>query len=207
MRKVIGVVAIGVCAAIAAVPLLADDKKPQQPGGDAMKAMMEAWAKQAAPGEHHAHLKPLAGKWESVGKFRMAPEAPWQESNSTSTAEWILGGRFLSQKISGEAMEGMTYAFEGFGVLGYDNLKQKYVSIWMDNMATMIMSAEGTCDSSGRVITFESAEFENPMTGQKESMKSIYRIESNSKYILEMYQPAPDGSEFMSMVIVSTRAS
>ena len=37
--------------------------------------------------------------------------------------------------------------------MGYDKLKEKYVNLWIDDMSTMVMIAEGTADSSGKVIT------------------------------------------------------
>ena len=48
------------------------------------KAMMEKMMQLAAPGEHHAHMQALAGKWQQTSKFRMTPEAPWMESKSES---------------------------------------------------------------------------------------------------------------------------
>ena len=195
------------CALLAGmtIPRMVQDQPPGESGSDDMAKMMEAWMKTASPGEHHGHLKPLAGAWDLAGKFRMGPAAPWTESKSRSKAEWILGGRFLTQTIVGEPMEGMPGPFEGFGVVGYDNIKGKYVSVWMDNMGTMMMVSEGTCDDEGQTITFVSEPYQNPFTGQKTRLKSVYRIVSNDKYVLSMYEPGPDGKEYLGMELTHTR--
>lgn len=187
------------------------DKKPeaQPPAGgqpsEAEKAMMEAYKKIAAPGPHHDQLKPLAGKWEIAGKFRMDAAAPWTETKSKSANEWILGGRFLTQKVNGDPMMPGEPPFEGFGILGFDNQSQKFVSTWMDNMGTMIMTAEGTGDAAGKVITFK-GDYVDPMTNQKTWMKTVYKIESNDKYMIEMYGPDQAGKEFLVMELTHTRA-
>ena len=96
------------------------------------QAMMERMMKLAAPGEHHAHLEMMAGNWQQANRMRMGPDAPWIESKSTSSAEFILGGRFLTQTYKGEAMMGSPQPFEGFGIMGFDNQKAKYTSLWLD---------------------------------------------------------------------------
>ena len=175
-------------------------------GGDAdgMDAMMATFMKMAAPGEHHAHLKALSGRWNAVGKFRMDPSAPFIESKSEGVYEWILGGRFLKQQVKGEPMMGMPAAFEGFGILGYDNMSHKHTFVWMDNMGTMTMSGEGECTDAGKVTTYMS-KFTDPMSGQESYMKSVYRIEGPDRYVLEMYSPGPEGKEFLAMELVNTR--
>lgn len=173
-------------------------------GDEAMKKMMEEYMKIAAPGENHKLLNPLAGKWQAAGRFRMTPDAPWTESKSEADSEWVLGGRFLLQKVKGDPMMGMPQPFEGLGLMGYDNGKKKFIFSWADNMGTMIMAGEGSADSTGKTITFMS-NCEDPMTKKPTSMKSVYKVESNDKYVLQMYQPAPDGKEFLAMEIVNTR--
>ena len=42
----------------------------------------------------------------------------------------------------------MGMSFEGMGVTGYDNLKGKYDTIWMDNMASGMMHGTGSFDET-----------------------------------------------------------
>ncbi len=164
----------------------------------AMAAMMKAMS----PGEHHAHLKPLAGPWKLVIKHRMTQEMPWEESTGTTDAEFIMGGRFLAQKTTGEGMMGMP--FEGMGIMGYDNAKGEYVSTWIDNMGTGIAVMKGQCSNDGKVISFEARLF-NPMTGEDIDTRFVYRIESPDRFIMESYMPGADGKMFMNMEIVNVR--
>src|SRR5262245_21194910 len=123
-------------------PMLAQD--PAKAGGSPDE-MMKAMLKAAAVGPHHGHLRQLAGKWSIQGKYRMAPDTPWQDHKSECTTEAVLGGRFLERNYKGEPMLGVPGPFEGIGFLGYDNEKQKYISFWVDNLGTMMLTAEGTC--------------------------------------------------------------
>ena len=83
-------------------------------------------------------------------------------------------------------------------------MTRKHTYVWVDNFGTMTMTGEGHCTDDGKVMTFMS-KFLDPMTGEQSYMKSVYRIESPDRYVLEMYGPRPDGGEFLSMELVSTR--
>ncbi|GMU37382.1 MAG: DUF1579 family protein [Phycisphaerae bacterium] len=216
MSKKVIVALLGLLSVGLLAPVIAQDKKPEgaKPAGGQEgqpapspeeQAMMEAWAKLASPGPHHEHLKPLAGNWNVEGKWRMAEEAPWTPSNSKAKTEWILGGRFLHQHYKGDPMmPGDPTPFEGYGIVGYDNQKQKYVSAWVDNMGTMIMMSEGTCDSSGKTVTF-TAKFMDPMMNKETWMKMEYKIEGEDKYTLSMFAPDMTGKEYLMMVLTHTR--
>ena len=116
-----------------------EEKKAEASGmPEDMQKMMEAWAKYASPGEHHAALDSMAGDWKIEGKFRMSPESEWMDSPSKASIEWVLGGRFLRQEVSSPPSPMMPQPFEGVGYLGYDNGAQRYVSSWMDTMSTVL---------------------------------------------------------------------
>src|SRR5205085_1784890 len=146
MRRLVGIGCFVAALAMLSVPIIAQDKKPQKPeamgekpaaadekagGQPDMGKMMEDMKKTATPGMNHEYLKSLAGDWDIAGKFRMSADDKWQESKSRSHAEFILGDRFLTQKIKGDPMPGAESAgpFEGFGILGYDNDKKKFESV------------------------------------------------------------------------------
>ena len=179
------------------------EKKVQEGGMD--PAMMEAWKKIGAPGEFHAHLKPLAGRWSFVTKWRMSGEQPWEESKGTAECRWILGGRFLQQIVRGEPMDPDGERFEGYGLTGYDNGAKTYTNVWIDNMGTGTMISRGTCDASGKVFTY-SGTSTDPFTGQLKKDKSVVRIINNDKHVFEMFSFGPDGREFQSLTVTYTRA-
>ena len=83
-------------------------------------------------------------------------------------------------------------------------MTRKHTYVWVDNFGTMTMTGEGRCAEDGKVMTFMS-KFLDPMTGQETYMRSVYRIESPNRYVLEMYGPGPDGQDFLAMELVHTR--
>ncbi len=196
----------GVALALAAGQAMSQDKdggKPKIPDpGSEMEKMMQAYAKAAEPGPNHKRLDPLAGNWNCLARFWEGPGGgPQHESKATYKRTWILGGRFLQDNYESQFMN---KPFSGFGLMGYDNQKKHYVSLWTDTMSTGFMIMTGEADATGKVITL-TGEMDDPVTGQLKKLKSILRIESDAKNIFEMYEPGSDGKEFKSFEIVSTR--
>ncbi len=184
--------------------LAADEKKPDAAAPSSADAgkQMEMMMKMAAPGPQHEKLKMLAGKFNAEVSFRMAADAPEMKSKGASENRMVLGDRYLEQEYSGDMM-GQT--FKGMGMTGYDNMKKKYVSGWVDSMSTGIMVSEGTADESGKLIT-QKAECDCPMEpGKKMMMRMVTTITDENTHSYEMYQAGPDGKEFKAMTIAYTR--
>ena len=75
----LGAVMLVGASALAVGQALGGDEAPKTEGKDPGDVAMEAWMKLAQPGDFHAHLKPLVGKWTTASKWRMTPEMPWDE--------------------------------------------------------------------------------------------------------------------------------
>lgn len=166
-----------------------------------MSAEMAAMMKPGMPGEHHDHLKPMAGKWNVVVKMWMDPNAGPQESAATVEYRWILGGRFLQEDVRGN-FEGEP--FEALGFIGYDNYQKKYTTAWLENMGTMIVTSLGTCDNSGKVFTFL-GEHPDPMTGGTKKSRFVMRFVNDNKMTGENYEIGPDGKDRKTMELHYTR--
>ncbi len=206
MKRLEKTVLVLECVIVLLAPVLAGNKKADAPReADEMAAMMAEVMKYAMPGVHHGHLQSLAGRWSLSSKFRMAADAPWSLSSGESVMEWILGGRFLQQSVTTPSSEAMPVAFEGFGLLGYDNLAKEHFNLWTDNFQTGIMLFTGSCDASGKVITF-AGEFKDPKKGgEKTKERWVYRIINNDKFIFEMWGLGTDGKEYVHGEITYTR--
>ncbi|MEE9296210.1 MAG: DUF1579 domain-containing protein [Phycisphaerae bacterium] len=200
-RVLLGAAVFVAATAVIAAQVASQDKdKTGQPGEE----MMQAWMKYAGPGKFHAHLQPLVGRWTQEVKMWMAPDAPPQIETGTSEYKWILGGRFLLQTVKGDSTE-QGPAFEGLGIIGYDNFKKKYTSMWADTMTTAIMTALGTCDDSGKVFTFI-GRHDDVFSGKPDqTVKTITRIINNDSHVDEMYMTGPDGKEFKTLEVTYTR--
>jgi len=177
------------------------------PGGDDIAAMMELWRKATAPGEFHTKLNPLVGKWTFVTKARMDADQPFEESTGKAEYKWGLGKRVLYQEVKANPSKNdalMGGPFEGFGMSGYDNTSKKYYNVWADSMSTGVMMSTGTADASGKIFTY-AGEYDDPISGEKKSVKSVLKIAGDDKVVFEMYEKDPDGREYMSLDISYVR--
>jgi hypothetical protein len=187
------------CAALAcavlASSLAAGDEKQVDP-----KAFAAAMMKAGAVTEHHKKLEPLVGSFGFAIKMWMVPNQSPTESTGTSEGKWIMGNRFVRQEVKGE-FAGMP--FQGVGVSGYDNLKKAYVSAWIDNMSTSIMTASGTMSSDGKSITYTGEEV-CPLTAEKLKVRDVTTFVDNNT-IKSVYYRTMGGSEMKTMEITYTR--
>ncbi len=190
---------------VAALAIGADEKakKTTMPAAGAMdeKAMMEAWAKFATPGDAHKMLATSVGTWDTTVKSWWQPGAPPMESKGTAENRMIMGGRFLEGRFTGTMMD---MPFEGLGYTGYDNYKKKYVSTWMDNMGTGVMTSMGSGDPSGKTMTF-TGEMDDPMEGKTKPFKNTFTMVDNDHHTFEMWSAGPDGKMAKVMEIHYTR--
>ncbi len=168
---------------------------------DKLDPMIEAMIKAGTPGPEHQRLAALAGSWTGTVKMWMEPGKPPLEEACTAERKLILGGRFLHEEVKSRFMG---QPFTGLGLTGYDNLKKKYTSIWVDNMGTGISSAEGSADAGGKVLTFIREETD-PVSGKKFKNKDVIRILGDDKNSMESFRLAPDGKEAKVMEINLTR--
>jgi Protein of unknown function (DUF1579) len=166
-----------------------------------MAEMMKKMEAAGTPGEKHKALEPLIGEWNAEVKSWMDPSAPPMISKGTSTAKWVMNGRFVREEFQGEMMG---KPFHGVSVTGYDNMKQKYNSVWIDDMSTAIFTSEGTAEDGGKIITF-TGNMDCPVTGEKNMpVKHVLRFISPDKHVFEMhYQRKGENSK--SMEITYTR--
>src|SRR5689334_1248610 len=138
-NKVIAPVSLALAIFLSANAARAVADEPKNAGApDA--AMMQQMMKMGAPNDHHKVLEPIIGKWNVVVKGWMKAGDKAQESTGMAENSWVLGGRFVKQEFKGDWAG---QPFEGMGFTGYDNIREEYQSIWMDNMATGIMQTAG----------------------------------------------------------------
>ena len=180
----------------------AQDAKPaDKPMSAEQKAMMEAWARFATPGEGHKALAGMVGTWDAEVTSWMEPGQPPTKSKGTSENRMVLGGRWVESKFTSEMMG---QPFEGLGYTGYDNFKKKYIGTWQDNMSTAVMLSEGTFDAAGKVMTSTST-MDDPMTGKTSTIKMTTTIASPDHHVFEMWGPDPSGKNVKQMEIVYKR--
>lgn len=98
--------------------------------------------------------------------------------------KWTLNGRFLEEEFQGEMMG---KPFRGCSLMGFDNTKQTFNTVWVSDMQTAMFCSEGRGESGNKVITLE-GKANCPATGRKDVvMKTVFRLLSQDKHIFEMY--------------------
>jgi hypothetical protein len=186
-----------------ALPSFAQDATPAKSADDKPNdsQMMMAMMELAKPGENHKLLEGLSGTWTYTSKFWVSPDTntPPMESSGTAVAKPIMGGRYLEIDNTGKMM-GME--FQGIETTGYDNVKKKFVSSWVDNMGTGIMLSEGTYDPATKTITYTAEE--EPMPGMKIKVRELLKLTDKDHHTYEFYEDR-GGTEVKTMEITSTR--
>ena len=173
--------------------------KPAEKGMPDMKAMQEAMEKAATPGPQHKMIQGMVGTWTTAGKFWMPGQAKPMEVTGTSEMKSALDGRFVVEE---HKSTWMGKPFAGMGLMGFDNVSQKFQSTWVDSMGTAIMMTEGTFDDKTKTLTMTGEE-NSPMG--KHPVKFVTKMESDKKHTMEMWAPGPDGKEMKAMEITYTK--
>ena len=152
-------------------------------GGDKAE-MMKKMQAAGTPGPAHKALEAFVGDWQAEVTCWMEPGGPPSVSHATAEGRLILNGHFLEEEFHGEMMG---RPFTGRTVMGYDNLKQTFNSIWISDMQTSMFVSEGRGDNGYKVITLEGT-MNCPATDRKDvPMKTVLRVLSPDKHVFEMF--------------------
>ena len=186
------------CVTLAVATALAKDKKSEKQMDP--QAMMETYKKLATPGEPHKLFASLAGSWTTKTKEWMEPDKPPMESTGSAEMKMLLDGRFLQQEFTGDMM-GQPYS--GVGISAYDNLRKRYVTMWIDTMGTGIFTMEGTASADGKTITLKGQHAE-PGGGHM-THRAVWKIVDSNTQTFDMYGTHEHGKEMKVMEITYTR--
>jgi len=168
-----------------------------------MKQMMEL----AKLNENHKLLADLAGSWSTSVKM-MEPGKEPTVSKGSVTYKSIMNGRYFvgdhtgSMKMPGADGKMKDFAFKGMSIDGYDNVKQKFISSWIDNMGTGIFTFEGTYDPATKTFTY-TGEMEM-MPGMKTPVRSVIKATDKNHRSFEWYENR-GGQEMKTLEIDYTR--
>lgn len=135
----------------------------QQPSNEEILKMLEALGK---PGPMHDHILATEGSWSVQARVWEGGAEP-TVSTARSTAQAIMGGRFVRSEYEGQ-MFGRPY--KTIGLMGYNNAKKQYEAVWVDDFNSNISFTIGQASPDGKTITFEGV-WEGP-----NDMKSPYRM-------------------------------
>ena len=188
----------GLCLVLTVSVAMAKDKKPEKQMDP--QAMMEMYQKLATPGEPHKLFASLAGSWTTKTKEWMEPGKPPTESTGTAEMKKLLDGRFLQQEFTSQMMG---QPFSGIGIDGYDNLRKRYVTTWIDTMGTGIFMMEGTASADGKTITLR-GQHDEPGGGHM-MHRAVWKIVDGNTQTFDMYGTHKHGKEMKMLEIAYTR--
>jgi hypothetical protein len=113
-----------------------------------------------------------------------------------------MNGRFLEEDFYGDMMG---KPFHGRTVLGFDNVKKTFNSVWFCDMQTSLFVTEGRGENDNKVITLEGTS-SCPGTGRTDQrMRVVLRQISPDKRTFEMFDLS-NGHNAKTMEIVYTRS-
>ncbi len=200
-KTILPVLLVAGLVALSAAAFAGEHKKAEKKAGE-MDPEMAKYMKLSQPGDHHAHLARLAGTWDTKVTTWEAPGAAPQTSAGKAKNTMALGGRFLRVDYRGSFMG---QEFEGMGLSGYDNGKKQHTDLWVDNMGTLMYPSKGSCSEGGKVLEL-AGQYDDPISGQTKTMKSVTRIVSDDRFVTKFYTKDSGGKEFQNMEIVYTRS-
>lgn len=143
------------------------------------------WDNPSVPGEFHKKLNALIGNWKFTGNYWPdGPEKPPAVDKGTAKASWVNDGRFVKLEGAGTQMQ---LPFNFLSLIGYNNIRQEYTSVWADNSTTAMFITTGQLNPAGNQIIF-SGNSDDPMekiTDKK--WKVVLTIESNQHFRFDYY--------------------
>jgi hypothetical protein len=179
---------------------------PKRPAPTAFQQAVIDKMKQASmPGPFHRRLEPLAGKFSVTLRMwtepsRVPPQDPAPEpKRGTSERKWVLDNRFLEETYRG------TYAgesFNGMGMMGYDNVTNKYAGIWIDTMTSSLSTSQGTLN--GNVLTLNGMTSDAMQGGAVPYAMKLIIVDSDH-HTMEWWAPGPKGEYVKCMEMQYTR--
>jgi hypothetical protein len=146
------------------------------------------------PGPEHEALRRLEGEWTATVKMGDA------ETPGTLTLKMECGGLWL---VSDFRSEFGGQKFQGRGMDGYDPVKKKYVSVWVDSMTTRPLLLEGDLDKAKKLMTM-TGEGPGP-DGKPVKYRNTTHTPDDNHQTFTMYVTGADGKETKMMTIEYVR--
>jgi hypothetical protein len=175
----------------------------QPPGVEEMAAAMAKARRFTQPGEAHKTLGRFVGKWNTELRIFMAGK-PTPAEKGTAEFAWLMPGRWVKQDFTGAIMG---QPMKTFGLIGYDNFKQSYVSTQVSSLDTAMTHAEGDMDPGGKALLMYGT-LDEYTTGEHDKMvRYIWRFPAADRMVLEVHD-LPIGENNTKVIeITYTRAS
>ena len=152
--------------------------------------------------QEHEQLKYFAGTWKHkiriwLGGTKKNPI----EGTGTTVAEPMHDGRHYLLRHSGQ-LPGMT--FSSGSTIGFDNLREEFVTSSTDSMSTGVFLGHGHFDANDKAYTWygEVQSLRNPASSIR--VRLVRRVRDDNHYQMEWYE-MHRGKEIQTMQVDFTR--
>ena len=152
----------------------------------------------AMPGEKHRWLEPLAGRWNVQMRVWPAPgAAPIESTQLTAVREWILGGRYLREELTGIFAGSPSHRL---ALMGYNNLERRFELVTVDTFEPGQMSYASHDDGKPGLMSLmgenTEAGFGPKPTGRKRSLRFDIEVMGDVN-VQRIYVRYPGEAEFL----------
>ncbi len=149
-----------------------------------MEAMMASMAKHTALQPQHAEMNYLLGAWDIKMTLHM-PGAPAQTTDAKAEFAWVIDGRWMGQRISGEIM-GMPY--ESFHIHGYDSYAKNFVTSSVHNMDNSMTVTRGVITDPSGQVKVEYGVLNEYLTGElNKPLKEVTRRIDADHFVMDLW--------------------
>ena len=168
-----------------------------QEGMPDMKAMMKKMEAACKAGKEHAQLAKAAGKWDITVKiWGMGPAAPPMVSKGTAEIESIHDGKFIKETLKYDMVmpdaDGNmgTKTVTGFSIMGYNNFRKLYETVYFDNISTSFIQMSGTSPPGSNKVFLYGLMDEPMLDMVGRTIKAVATAVSDDKHLFELYDLA-----------------
>lgn len=199
MSKHAEVVLVG---CIALVGLVGCASTAMDPVAQAMADMETDANKSGMPGAMHKKMAEGVGQWTTTNTMWMDPNSPPTVAQGTATTRMTMDGRFAITEIV--CPMGEMGTMNGTSIMGFDNVQQKFVGTWFDNMGSGMMHGVGTPSMGGNRIDWVYT-YSCPITNSQRTMREIHTHPDKDTLIIESWAKDPRTNVEMKCVRIEAK--
>jgi hypothetical protein len=146
-------------------------------------------------GDVHKMLSTFVGIWDEEITTWSSLDQAETKGKGKVVIQMVLNGRYQHAR---HLCEFMGADFEGFSIIGFDNVKQVFQTTWIDNMSTGILFMDGSWNEAAKKISFK-GKFANPSNGELVKVLEEYTFSDLDNIKIEMYITTSKQAEMKSM--------
>ncbi len=159
-------------------------------------------AKSIAKGTPMDLLKSWEGVWDAEITFWFTPDAAPVKTTAVLSAELVLGGKYLQQKLEGGDLGPGTPKWSSMSLLGYNPFSKEYECTRFASTVPAMMPLRGAIGADARRLELTGS---YPFMGGKATARDVIILEGSDAQRIESYMSFGGSPEFKGAEIVLKR--